>query len=189
MKWPVALLAIVFMAMSSCTMAPSPPRGSGHYSQSHRVDPYLRPARNIGEIDVVAHRVAAVAGRRIAGSVETSYTIKGPVASVQATPEGDRITVNPRAAREIPLNAWAFIFGHELAHQVHNFGHRGHTDPAQELRADIIGANYAKKAGYHLVPYLKWMFSRRASVTPTHGDFHERARAMARHFKVGTSIE
>ncbi|MFD0892119.1 hypothetical protein KBB96_11880 [Luteolibacter ambystomatis] len=185
MKGLILLLPVLLLA--SCA-GPSPTPYAGHPGIL-RYDPANRPALGLWEIDHVARQVAAVAGRRISGSVQQSIFPNGPVASIQETSGGDRILVNPRAAREIPLNAWAFIFGHEFAHQVYNFGHRGNTNPQQELRADIIGAGYARTAGYKLVPYLHWMLSRRPDSSPSHGDLHWRAREMARHFKVPTAIE
>lgn len=183
MKW-FALLPVLLLP--ACVAPPA--RHVGHPGIL-RYDPANRPALGLWEIDQVAHQVAAVAGRRVSGSVQQSLFQEGPVASIQETSSGDRILVNPRAAREIPLNAWAFIFGHEFAHQVYNFGHRGNTDPQQERRADIIGAGYARSAGYKLVPYLHWMLSRRPDSSPSHGDLHWRAREMARYFKVSTAIE
>ncbi|MGC4014609.1 MAG: hypothetical protein QM755_08865 [Luteolibacter sp.] len=179
-----ALLPVLLLV--SCAMPAQPPAAA---HPAMRYDPAKRLPRGLWEIDHVARQVASVAGRRVSGSVQQSFFENGPVASIQETSDGDRIVVNPRAAREIPLNAWAFIFGHEFAHQVYNFGHRGNTDPQQELRADIIGAKYAKEAGYKLVPYLHWMFSRRPDSSPSHGDLHWRAREMARYFEVPTAIE
>ncbi|BCU75509.1 hypothetical protein llg_02240 [Luteolibacter sp. LG18] len=144
-----------------------------------------RPAMGLGEIEGVAHRVARTSGLYVAGTIHQSYDTNGPLASIQAVSGGERISVNPRAAREVPLNAWAFIFGHEFAHQVYNFGHRGHTDPQQELRADIIGARYAMDAGYELRPYIRWMLSRPSHYTPSHGDLHWRAHELAKHYGVG----
>jgi len=182
-----ALLAV--LGVPSCLVSPHPAVDAGFRPYLRRIEPVDRPPHGLWEVDQVAHRVALASGRRISGMIEESLNPNGPVASIQAMPDGDRITVNPHAAREIPPNAWAFIFGHEFAHQVYDFGHRGHTDPAQELRADIIGAGYAKKAGYELVPYLHWMLSCHAKEDQSHGDLHERARALARHFRITTAIE
>jgi hypothetical protein len=176
--WAILLGAAM---LASCA-APGPPllRGSSYYPPLDSGHPPLE----FWELDHIARRVAAVCGRELAGPVRSNGNPKGPVASIQAIGGKDRITVNPRAAREIPPNAWAFIFGHEFAHQVHGFGHRGHTDPQQELRADILGARYAMDAGFSLETYLRWMLSRKPTSTESHGNLHTRARGLAKHYGI-----
>ena len=94
------------------------------------------------------------------------------------------IRVHPRAATQIPPNSWAFIFGHEFAHQTQHFGQFGKTSPELELRADIIGAQYARKAGFDLAAHLGWILSCRNQYSSSHGDWHARAEATARHFGI-----
>jgi hypothetical protein len=174
-----------FAALTSCVM---PPPMTGEPSMPlRRVPPAAvtnRPARNLEEIDQVAQRVARETGKPLSVYVNENPNPRSAMASMYHRAWGGRIVVNPRSARQVPLNSWAFIFGHEFAHHVHDFGHRGHTDPEQELRADILGAEYAIRAGYDLVPYLRWMLASSRSITRSHGSMHERAHAMARYFGV-----
>jgi hypothetical protein len=189
-------LLLVAAGLSSCVMpvpsrppeereglAPPPPR---------RILPPAtganRPAKGLWEIDRVAQRVARATGKPLVVTVQENPESRSPVASMYHRVNGGRIVLNPRAARRIPLNAWAFIFGHEFAHHVHRFGNRGHTDPEQELRADILGAEYAMAAGYELVPYLRWMLANSGAYTRSHGSMHERAFAVARHFGVSREL-
>jgi hypothetical protein len=181
-------LLLLVAGLSSCVMPPFPPaeRGAPPVPPERLAPPAMasRPARGLWEIERVARRVARATGKPLAIAVAEHPTSRSPVASMYHRPDGGRILVNPRAAQRVPLNSWAFIFGHEFAHHVHRFGHRGHTDPEQELRADILGAEYAMAAGYELVPYLRWMLDHSSSVTRSHGSMQERAYAMARHFGV-----
>lgn len=184
-----ALFVIGCGTLSSCLLPPpSPPPKQGIEWYEWRGGPMERRARSPQELDQVAFKVAAKCGRRLSAPVQTSRWKHAPLASITYHGGGDRITVNPRAAKEIPLNSWAFIFGHELAHQVEDFGRRGHTDPTQELRADILGCEYAMRAGYQLLPYLKWMLSRSAMATSSHGDMHWRARQIAKHFGLSDKL-
>lgn len=177
------------LMLSSCSLRPpSPPPKQGIEWYEWRGGPLERRAREPRELDEIAHKVAAQCGRRLSAPVEISRWSRGPLASITYHGGGDRITVNPRAAKEVPLNSWAFIFGHELAHQVENFGRRGHTDPQQELRADIMGAEYATRAGYQLLPYLKWMLASSPMATSSHGDMHWRAREMGKHFGIADKL-
>ena len=175
-----------FAALTSCMMPPPPTVGEPSMP-FRRVPPAAganRPARNLGEIDRVAQRVARETGKPLSVYVNENPNPRGSVASMYHEAWGGRIVVNPRSARQVPLNSWAFIFGHEFAHHVHHFGNRGHTDPEQELRADILGAEYAIRAGYDLMPYLRWMLASSRSFTRSHGSMQERAYAMARYFGV-----
>jgi hypothetical protein len=187
-------LLLVAAGLSSCVMPSRPPeeREGSVPPPPRRILPPAtganRPARGLWEIDRVAQRVARATGKPLVVTVQENPESRSPVASMYHRVNGGRIVLNPRAARRIPLNAWAFIFGHEFAHHVHRFGNRGHTDPEQELRADILGAEYAMAAGYELVPYLRWMLANSGAYTRSHGSMHERAFAVARHFGVSREL-
>ncbi|CAN5268846.1 hypothetical protein BH23VER1_BH23VER1_13070 [soil metagenome] len=90
----------------------------------------------------------------------------------------------PSLVATVPANSWAFVFGHEFAHQIHGFGHRGGTDPDQESRADVIGAEYAMRAGCDLSAHLAWMLARRDHGSASHGFAHDRAWGLAARFGI-----
>lgn len=174
MRWLYLLSLLPLLCLASCMQMPP---GAGGLP-----DPRYRRPLGVWEIDRVAQRVADQCGCHLAGPVRFYESASAPVASLRSTVQGEQLILNPRAAREIPPNAWAFIFGHEFAHRVHRFGTRGHTDPQQELRADIIGARYAIDSGFHLESYLQWMLSRPVRTTASHGSLHWRARELGRYY-------
>jgi hypothetical protein len=146
-------------------------------------DPRYRPPTGLDELDRVASMVAKASGGTVRGRIELGAD-PGPTCRVRGSADDGTIQVNPRASQEIPPNSWAFIFGHEFAHQFHRFGPHGATSPEVELQADIYGAEYARKAGFDLAAHLGWMFSRRNHDSDSHGDWHGRAEATARHYGI-----
>ena len=112
-----------------------------------------------------------------------------PVASVTGVSLSGRITVNPRAAREIPPNSWAFILAHEIAHLTDE---RAQESPRRDIvtaewNADEIGAGYALRGGFDLAAHLGWIFSRPDQWSPRHGGQYDRARRLATRYGVNWS--
>lgn len=147
-------------------------------------DPRYRPPLGIWEIDRVASMVAKATGKHLQGTVQVANETNAPFASMRGTIQGGEIIINPRAAIEVPPNSWAFVIGHEFAHTIHRFGHRHDTDPDQELRADIIGAEYAMNAGFDLPAHLAWILMRPDGGSASHGSRHDRALHLAAHFGI-----
>lgn len=128
--------------------------------------------------------VARATGAGAKGEVVASSEPGAPFASIRGPIDAGLITVNPRAAIEVPPNTWAFVIGHEFAHQVHRFGHREATNSELEFKADVIGAEYAIKAGFDLAAHVAWVLSRPANLSVSHGSNHDRALRLAGHFGV-----
>lgn len=78
----------------------------------------------------------------------------GGTASIRTNGEDGMISIHPERMRTIPLNSWAFILGHELAHQTFI---RSNGISGGELQADVDGARYATRAGYDPAAYLAWV--------------------------------
>ena len=153
-------------------------------SQHRLPDPRYRRAFGLWEIDRVASMVVRATGEQLAGAVLVATDARAPFASMRGTIQGGEIIINPRAAAEVPPNSWAFVIGHEFAHAIHQFGHLHDTSPEQELRADIIGAEYAMTAGFDLAAHLAWILMRSDGGSATHGSRHGRALQLAAHFGV-----
>lgn len=94
------------------------------------------------------------------------------------------IFIHPVAARQVPPNTWAFLFGHEFAHLVEDLGDPTDTTPAKELKADIAGARYAMAAGYRLDAFLGWVLTEPDSSSNSHGSLRRRVQAIASHFGI-----
>lgn len=97
------------------------------------------------------------------------------------------IYVHPVAARQVPPNTWAFLFGHEYAHLLEDLGDPSDTTPAKELRADIAGARYAMAAGYRLDSFLGWVLTEPDAASDSHGSLRKRVQAIATHFGIPQS--
>ncbi|MEI8313130.1 MAG: hypothetical protein WCH98_20465 [Verrucomicrobiota bacterium] len=150
-------------------------------------DPRYRLPLGIWEIDRVASMVAKATGRKIRGKIYVSDQLQAPFASVCGPVIEGKIVVNPRAAVEVPPNSWAFVIGHEFAHQIYGFGSRSTTDPEQEFRADKIGAGYAIQAGFDLAAHVAWVLLRPDGGDALHGSRHERAFRLAAQFGITRS--
>ena len=146
-------------------------------------DPRYRPPVGLTELERVASVVGSASGNTIRGHIVTGPET-GPLCGIRGNMDDGIIRVHPRAARQIPPNSWAFIFGHEFAHQTQHLGPAGGTTPELELHVDIIGAGYARKAGFDLAAHLGWIMSCRNQYSNSHGDWHQRAQATARHFGI-----
>lgn len=163
--------------------AKAPEKSTINSGHKRLPDPRYRPPMGLEEIDRVASMVARASGSEVRGRIQLG-TDPGPTCRVRGSADDGTIQVHPKAAQNIPPNSWAFIIGHEFAHQIHRFGPHGGTSPEVELQADIYGAEYARKAGFDLSAHLGWMFSRRNHGSDSHGDWHGRAEATARHFGI-----
>ena len=98
------------------------------------------------------------------------------------------ISIHPIAARKVPPNTWAFIFGHEFAHRVERLGNHSQTNPSNELKADIAGARYAMAAGYRIEAFLGWVLTEPNQSSMSHGSLHERVRSIAAHFGIPQTV-
>lgn len=143
-----------------------------------------RPATGIEEIKGIARTVAAQTGADIRGYIEFFDSISAPLSSTRITGPRAEIRINPRAAAEIPANSWAFVMGHEFAHQVSSPKRHGGLNPVEEMRADIAGAEYAVQAGFDVAAHIGWMLTLSNVDSPSHGSWHKRALRLAAHFGI-----
>ncbi len=112
----------------------------------------------------------------------------GPLAIIRGGLNECTILIHPVAARKLPPNTWAFIFGHEFAHLVENLGNHSQNNPANELKADIAGARYAMAAGYRIESFLGWVLTEPNHKTKSHGSLRDRVHAIAAHFNVPRNV-
>jgi hypothetical protein len=150
-------------------------------------DERYRAAKNFSELQAVAGQVAKTSGRKIHWRLELGKD-PGPLVKIRGDLDDCTITIHPVAARKVPLNSWAFLFGHEFAHLVEGLGAHSQTNPANELKADIAGARYAKAAGYRIESFLGWMLAEPDQSTGSHGALHERVHAIALRFGVRKEV-
>lgn len=148
-------------------------------------DPRFRTVIGLNEIQNIVQLLAAKNGLNVRVTVvENGNGVA--VARVTGVALSARIEVNPQLARILLPNTWAFILGHELAHLVHPQAQResGLDLRTLEWNADLIGASYARRAGFELAAHLGWVFSRPNQGSPEYGSDHERALNIARHLGV-----
>ncbi len=146
-------------------------------------DPRYRSPMGVWEIDRVASMVARAMGHHASGRIVVLDEV--PLARISGPLEAGEIQINPIAARTIPPNSWAFIIGHEFAHRTHGIGQQGRTSPDDEFRADVIGAEYAIKAGFDLAAHIAWTLSRQSDDwSESHGSLHDRANRLGARFGV-----
>ena len=162
--------------------APSPPPPPNPEA-SRLPDPRYRRPMGLQELEGVASTVGRASGSAMHGRIVLGPET-GPLCGIRGSMDNAIIRVHPRGAGQIPPNSWAFIFGHEFAHQTQHLAQHGDTTPELELRADIVGAEYARKAGFDLAAHLGWIMSCRDQYSSSHGDWHARAQATARHFGI-----
>lgn len=210
-KWTAfALLSVVIFP--SCAMEPVPEPGDPRNLQAQvarppgvmtkkkkttqptirrakdaRPDPRYRPPANFAELQAVAGEVARATGRKINWRLQRGAA-QGPLVSIRGTLENCTITVHPVAARKVPPNTWAFLFGHEFAHLVEELGTHSATNPATELKADIAGARYAMAAGYRIEAFLGWVLTEPNEQTATHGSLEKRVKAISAHFRLPQNV-
>lgn len=150
-------------------------------------DPRYRPAMNFSELQVVAGQVARATGRKIRWRLELGKN-PGPLVMIRGGLDDCTIAIHPVAARKVPPNTWAFLFGHEFAHLVANLGTQSQTNPSNELKADIAGARYAMAAGYRIEAFLGWVLTERDQSSDSHGTLHGRVQAIAARFGVRQNV-
>ena len=163
--------------------SPSTPR----QPQPTRADSRYRPATNFSELQAVAGAVAKTSDRKIRWHLALGNN-PGPLAKIRGGLDDCTIFLHPVAARTVPPNTWAFIFGHEFAHRVEGLGNHSQTNPSNELKADIAGARYAMAAGYRLEAFLGWVLTEPNQSSATHGSLRERVRAIAAHFGIPQNV-
>lgn len=146
-------------------------------------DPRYRPATNFAELQVVAGQVAKTSGSKIRWRLALGKN-PGPLVMIRGDLDDCVITIHPVAARKVPPNTWAFIFGHEFAHLVERLGTHSQTHPSDELKADIEGARYAMAAGYRVEAFLGWALTERDQSSLSHGTLRERVQAIAARYGV-----
>jgi hypothetical protein len=195
---------VVLLAFPSCATEPTPaardprkaraqapeagrinkaPPATIRRAKDGRPDPRYRPPANFAELQAVAGEVARATGRKIHWRLQRG-SARGPLVTIRGTLDDCTITVHPVAARKVPPNTWAFLFGHEFAHLVEELGTHSATNPATELKADIAGARYAMAAGYRIEAFLGWVLTEPNKETATHGSLEKRVRAISAHFRV-----
>jgi hypothetical protein len=149
-------------------------------------DPRYRPPVDFTELQTVARQVAKSTGRDIHWRLAHGAD-PGPLATIRGGLHDCTILLHPVAARKVPPNTWAFIFGHEFAHLVDDLGNHSQNNPANELKADIAGARYAMAAGYRIESFLGWVLTEPNQASKSHGSLHERVDSIAAHFNVPRS--
>jgi hypothetical protein len=206
---PRALALAVFAACSSCSTGtvtdPGPTRASAESPgnqaasttaatrtasrrpQAGRPDPRYRPPTGFSELEAVAGEVARATGRDIGWKLQRGSP-QGPLVTIRGNLDRCTITLHPVAARKIPPNTWAFLFGHEFAHLVEELGTHSATTPANELQADIAGARYAMAAGYRVEAFLGWVLTEPNQQSQSHGSLHQRVEASATHYGIPRSV-
>lgn len=198
---------VVLLAFPSCATEPAPasrdprtaraqapetgrikkaPPAAIRRAKDGRPDPRYRPPANFAELQAVAGEVARATGRKIHWRLQRG-SAQGPLVTIRGTLGDCTITIHPVAARKVPPNTWAFLFGHEFAHLVEELGTHSATNPATELNADIAGARYAMAAGYRIEAFLGWVLTEPNKETATHGSLEKRVRAISAHFGVPKS--
>lgn len=146
-----------------------------------KIDPRLHPPRDLGEIDYLASQIVRANQLPLRGRIVEEPQQRGIARIEHSGGTSAIIHVDARAAREIPINSWAFILGHELAHQ--SLGKGG--DPESELDADLLGSAYAMKAGFDPAAYLAWVMTRHnAGGSTSHFPNQKRVEAIGRSLKI-----
>ena len=148
-----------------------------------RPDPRYRPPTDFSELQAVAGEVAKATGRKVNWHLERGKN-PGPLISIRGSVGNCTIFIHPVAARQVPPNTWAFLFGHEFAHLVEELGDPADTTPAKELEADISGARYAMAAGYRLESFLGWVLTESDQSSSSHGSLSKRVKSIAARFRI-----
>ncbi|MEK7951426.1 hypothetical protein [Luteolibacter soli] len=148
-----------------------------------RPDPRYRPALNFGELQTIAGEVARASGRKINWHLRLGEN-PGPLVRIRGTQADCTIFIHPLAAKKVPANTWAFLFGHEFAHLTEKLGAHTETNPDIELKADITGSRYATAAGFRLDAFLGWVLTEPNKTTSSHGTLHRRVDEIAKRFGI-----
>ena len=131
--------------------------------------------------------MARASGRKIHWDIQPGPN-PGTLVRISGNVDDCTIHVHPVAARKVPPNTWAFLFGHEFAHFTESLGSHSTTNPSNELKADIAGARYAMAAGYRIEAFLGWVLTEPDQKTVSHGSLHKRVQAIAAHFGVPQAV-
>lgn len=143
---------IALLVCTSCTAQPAPgagnpptspspstarpltkidaPRSQVRKSPGGRPDPRYRQPLNFAELQAVAGEVAKATGRKIHWRLALGED-PGPLVRIRGGRDDCTLTVHPVAARKVPPNTWAFLFGHEFAHLTENLGPPSKTNSAK----------------------------------------------------------
>lgn len=165
----------------------APVVASGQDGHPQRLpDPRYRAPFGVWELDRVASMVAKASGFAVRGKLRIADQQDCPLARIQGSASSGIVTIHPAAAREVPPNSWAFIFGHEFAHQTDSLARSssGCSNQECERRADIVGAEYAVRGGFDVAAYAAWILSCPESVSQSHGSRHGRAMALIEYFRI-----
>lgn len=191
-RLPTLVAAIALAVSTSCSGQARPgssiarPPSHARTMPSGRPDSSYRPPAGFSELKSVAGKVAKASGRKIGWHLSPGKN-PGPLVSIGGGLENCTIYVHPEAARQVPPNTWAFLFGHEYAHLVEDLGDASATTPAKELQADIAGARYAMAAGYRVDAFLGWVLTVPDQSSDSHGSLRKRVQAIADHFGIPSS--
>ena len=180
---PAPLAAGSPSAVEAVVRPQKPPASSVGRAAAKRPDPRYRPPAGLSELKAIAGEVARASGRKIGWRLQTGAN-PGPLVRIRGNVDDCTIYVHPVAARKVPPNTWAFLFGHEFAHMTENLGVHSATSPANELKADIVGARYAMAAGYRIEAFLGWVLTEPNTQTSSHGSLHRRVKDIAAHFRI-----
>lgn len=149
-------------------------------------DPRYRGPIELWEVQAVAWKVASASGFPISGYMEIGKNEQAPLLEVRGPSTNNTLVLNPHAVRVVPPNSWAFIFGHMFAHQVDagSRGRHGKTSPKVEQRADLVGATFARAAGFDLGAHLAWALGTCNQGACVDDASTDRVMALAKHFRI-----
>jgi hypothetical protein len=136
----------------------------------------------VDRIDRIADRLLRANGRSLRGHIIINEILSGGWASISSPDWNGSVTVyiHPQHAYDSD-NQMGFVLGHELAHQLHAIG----TGPANEMEADVLGAEMAAKAGWNIKAYADEILQRPNQCDPLHGCLHDRVRHALRMVRSG----
>lgn len=114
---------------------------------------------SLEELEMLTSRLKQSNGIGGSNGLELNAERSGTMARIYVTGDIGMIYIHPNRLRTVPLNSWAFILGHELAHQTLRSG----GSYEEELNADVVGAKYAANTGYDPAAYLAWVMRTQGS--------------------------
>lgn len=189
LNWCAIAVIVASPVLAKPPMAsPGSPRPP--VSQTSRTgypDPRYRAPVNFAELQAVANQVAKASNRTSKWQLALGKD-PGPLARIVVKPDQSTIYLHPVAAKVLPPNTWAFIFGHEFAHDIKGLEYRGPDNPDIELQADIAGARYAMAAGYRIEAFLGWVLTEPNTRSESHGSLHDRVWLIAEHFRIPKNV-
>ncbi len=117
-------------------------------------DPRGNPPVSLEELEALTSDLKAASELPGSNGLQLNVETSGGTASIRTNGEDGLISIHPARLHSVPLNSWAFILGHELAHQT-SIRKKGNS--GTEIEADVEGARYAANAGYDAAAYLAWV--------------------------------